>query len=82
MNADYRIAVNSGAAGAASITATRSGWTAGIGVEYQLIPKWTVKVEYDYLDFGTGTFNFSPIGTAAAFRTTVDAIKVGANYHF
>jgi opacity protein-like surface antigen len=82
MNADYQIQVNSGTGGAASLSSTRSGWTAGVGVEYQLMPKWTVKVEYDYLDFGSSNLNFAPIGTGATFKTDVNEIKVGANYHF
>jgi opacity protein-like surface antigen len=82
MNADYQIQVNSGVGGAASINTTRSGWTAGVGVEYQLLPKWTVKVEYDYLDFGTSNLNFAPLGIGTTFKTDVNEIKVGANYHF
>jgi outer membrane immunogenic protein len=82
MNADYQIQVNSGAGGVASISSTRFGWTAGAGVEYQLMPKWTVKAEYDYLDFGSSNLNFAPIGTTATFKTDVNEIKVGANYHF
>jgi opacity protein-like surface antigen len=82
MNADYQIQVNSGLGGAASVNTTRSGWTAGVGVEYQLLPKWTVKVEYDYLDFGTSNLNFASIGIGTTFRTDVNEIKFGANYHF
>ena len=28
------------------------GWTAGGGVEYMLSPAWSLKVEYQYFDFG------------------------------
>jgi outer membrane immunogenic protein len=31
-----------------------SGWTAGIGVEYQFAPKWSLGVEYLYTDLGSG----------------------------
>ena len=31
----------------------RVGWTVGTGIEYALWNSWSVKVEYDYLDFGT-----------------------------
>jgi opacity protein-like surface antigen len=82
MNADYQIQVNSGSGGTASITSTRSGWTSGVGVEYQLLPKWTVKVEYDYLGFGTSNLNFAPLGIGTAFKTDVSEFKVAANYHF
>jgi outer membrane immunogenic protein len=30
------------------------GWTAGIGVEYQFAPKWSLGVEYLYTDLGGG----------------------------
>lgn len=32
---------------------TRSGWTAGGGVEHMFAPRWTVRVEALYADFGT-----------------------------
>jgi outer membrane immunogenic protein len=31
---------------------TRVGWTAGTGVEWAVSNAWSLKVEYDYLDFG------------------------------
>lgn len=31
---------------------TQAGWTAGAGVEQALTPAWSVKFEYDYLNFG------------------------------
>ena len=33
-------------------SATQTGWTVGVGVEQALTPAWSVKVEYDYLNFG------------------------------
>ncbi|HXX03806.1 MAG TPA: outer membrane beta-barrel protein [Xanthobacteraceae bacterium] len=32
----------------------RAGWTAGVGVEYQLSPKWSLGLEYLYTDLDTG----------------------------
>ena len=29
-----------------------SGWTVGGGIEYALMPNWSAKLEYDYLNFG------------------------------
>ena len=55
MNADYRFTVNSGLGGATSISSTRTGWNAGAGLEYMLTPRWSAKLEYDYLDFGSTT---------------------------
>lgn len=30
------------------------GWTAGVGLEYQFSPKWSLGLEYLYTDLGTG----------------------------
>jgi outer membrane immunogenic protein len=35
------------------VKTTKAGWTAGVGIEYQAGPRWSVKVEYLYADFGT-----------------------------
>ena len=40
-----------------------SGWTAGVGLEYQLSPKWSLGLEYLYTDFGGG--GSGPNATAA-----------------
>jgi outer membrane immunogenic protein len=34
-----------------------SGWTAGLGVEYQFAPKWSLGLEYLYTDLGSGPGN-------------------------
>jgi opacity protein-like surface antigen len=83
MNADYQLSVNSGTAGGSSLNSTRTGWTTGGGVEYMLTPRWSAKVEYDYLDFGSNTLSFAtPVGGETTFRTQVNEVKVGFNYHF
>jgi outer membrane immunogenic protein len=66
---------------------TRSGWTAGGGIEYQWNNRWSVNLEYDYLDFGTSTaFFVSTLSPAADFneniRNRVQMVTVGANYRF
>jgi len=82
MNANYQVEVNSGIAGVSSLNTTRTGWTAGGGAEYQPIPKWTVKVEYDCLDFGASTSNFAAPAGATTFKTQVNEVKAGINDHF
>jgi outer membrane immunogenic protein len=55
---------------------TRSGWNVGVGAEYLIAPQWSVKAEYNYLDFGKDTTpNF-------VVDTQVNQFKVGVNYHF
>jgi opacity protein-like surface antigen len=82
MNADYKLEVTTGGVAAtSSINNTRSGWNAGVGLEYLLTPRWSAKLEYDYLDFGTTTFNFVDVGIPASFKTQVNEVKIGLNYH-
>jgi opacity protein-like surface antigen len=38
---------------ASSTGFTSLGWTVGAGAEYALTPHWTVKAEYDFMDFGS-----------------------------
>jgi outer membrane autotransporter protein len=71
MNADYAVP-------GVSVNDTRSGWNAGVGVEYLIAPRWTVKAEYNYLDFGKD--GYPALGTAV--DTQVNQFKVGVNYHF
>jgi len=84
MDANYQLAVTSGGlTGTSSINSTRSGWNAGVGLEYLLTPQWSAKVEYDYLDFGTSTLGFvTPVGNGATFKTQVNEVKAGVNYHW
>jgi opacity protein-like surface antigen len=72
---------------------TSVGWTAGAGVEYALMPHWTVKAEYDYLDLGsTGVVAASPSilvppGVFLDVPPTkvsqqIHSFKLGINYKF
>jgi outer membrane immunogenic protein len=64
---------------------TNWGWTIGAGLEYGLTPNWSVKAEYNYLDFGTERIGFTP-NVGAPFQRDVDqnihVVKVGINYRF
>jgi outer membrane immunogenic protein len=65
---------------------TRSGWTVGGGIEYMLNNMWYVKLEYDYLDFGTSSPFFVGNDGNNNFleniTNRVQMVKVGANYRF
>jgi outer membrane immunogenic protein len=50
------------AIGSFSQTSEVAGWTAGVGVEYQLTPKWSLGLEYLYTDLGNGASGGAPIG--------------------
>jgi outer membrane immunogenic protein len=68
-------------------SSVRTGWTAGAGAEAMLVPNWSVKVEYLYVDLGRRSMNI-PASTipAIVFNTSTpfreQTVRVGLNYHF
>jgi opacity protein-like surface antigen len=74
---------------------TRWGWTVGAGVEHALSGRWSVKAEYDYLNFGstgvttpTGLAQIGPAtflivpGIPAKASDDQHVFKLGVNYRF
>jgi len=62
----------------------RAGWTAGVGIEYLMTRNWSVKFEYNYMDFGRRSVVFqSDEGNLFSenIRQKVNVVKVGLNYH-
>jgi len=57
------------------INKMKMGWTAGGGVEWAFLPKWSAKAEYLYTEFKHDDL---PDWSAAKFHT----FRVGVNYHF
>jgi outer membrane immunogenic protein len=74
----------------ASIGNNRSGFVVGTGIEYAFWGNWSAKVEYDYMDFGTGNFAFPFVDASgvtkfnyfADDRERLQVIKAGLNYRF
>jgi outer membrane immunogenic protein len=61
----------------------RDGYTVGAGLEYMFAPSWSAKIEYQYYNFGSGTFTTGPVGLAGArFRDDENTVKAGVNYRF
>ena len=62
---------------------TRTGWTAGGGVEWLFLPDWSAKAEYLFVDLSSGgtssTFGFQ---SGAHHHPEVNIIRTGVNYHF
>jgi outer membrane immunogenic protein len=73
-------------------SSTLTGFAVGGGLEWQFLPKWTVKAEYLYYNLGTQStpgvqLNFKSAGfpaltTAQSFsRFDGSVVRVGVNYH-
>jgi len=69
----------------ASSAFTRTGWTAGVGLEYGITANWSAKIEYDYLSFGSQSLNFTtatPTTYASSASLKAQEIKAGINFRF
>jgi outer membrane immunogenic protein len=66
----------------ASGSAFRVGWTVGVGIETVLSQNWTFKLEYLYMDLGSGSlFDIVPgIPETVSFRANL--FRIGVNYKF
>jgi outer membrane immunogenic protein len=53
--------------------AWHNGWTAGGGIEYALTDHVIIGAEYNYIDLGTTTHTFEPVGSGT-FNAKVNAI--------
>jgi outer membrane immunogenic protein len=75
---------------ALSKTTTRTGWTAGAGVEYMLNKNWTFKTEYLYVDLGEAGLigGAGEIGDGGSYsynlkvHATDNIVRAGLNYRF
>ncbi len=69
--------------GYAGYSNTRTGWTAGGGVEWMFMPNWSAKAEYLYTDLSSN-------GTQGAWgwnygynrHPQFNIVRAGVNYHF
>ena len=76
-----------------SMRSDRFGWTVGAGIEHAIAPAWSVRLEYDYADFGTTqmatprTVGFIPSlpfpavlsGGSTSIAQTMQTVKLGVN---
>jgi len=86
INSSDSLAVTGLAPTSASFTTVRVGWTVGTGVEVFLVPNWTAKVEYLFMDFGSFSNTFAGLGfvnpITVSAHLTDSIVRVGFNYHF
>ncbi|WP_315742277.1 MULTISPECIES: outer membrane protein [unclassified Bradyrhizobium] len=79
----YDAALNGGAANSFSQNDWRWGWTVGAGGEYMFAPNWSAKLEYNFIDFGKSTIQYSPVPTnRSEWKDTVHTVKAGIIWHF
>lgn len=76
---NYKLSV-SALGSEASDNTTKIGWTAGGGLEWMFLPKWSAKVEYLYMD--TGNTDVTLFGASFTGRAKNSIGRIGVNYHF
>jgi outer membrane immunogenic protein len=86
---DYSLSITSSGLTTYTADATRWGWMVGLGIEYAPAQNWSVKVEYNYLDFGTGRILYTSNGAIPGLlpfeediTQRIQVVKVGLNYKF
>jgi outer membrane immunogenic protein len=65
---------------------TRTGWTAGGGIEWAFWNNWSAKIEFDHYEFGTRRVTlFDPVGDVSGpvdVKQRIEVVKFGLNYRF
>lgn len=62
---------------------TQAGWTAGAGIEWMFMPRWSLKAEYLYRSFASQTFFAAQIpGGVSTGTLNINSGQVGVNFHF
>ena len=74
---------NSVTVGAAryAIDGTRVGWTFGGGIETELGPQWSARLESLYMDVGKETLT-APTGDTVEFKNRFTVVRAGLSYKF
>jgi outer membrane immunogenic protein len=67
-----------------SVSQSQTGWVAGIGAKYALNRNWSVKLEYDYINFGEFEVHFPIPGDEedVTFNQVLHTVKLGVDYRF
>jgi outer membrane immunogenic protein len=68
-----------------STSNTNGGWLAGGGVEYAFAPRWSAKLEYNYLGLNSWNVNstiFAPNADRFSVNRNIQTLLVGVNYRF
>ncbi|HEY0223623.1 MAG TPA: outer membrane protein [Pseudolabrys sp.] len=66
-----------------SAAKTKLGWTVGLGIEYALWSRWSVKAEYLYVDLGSFDCGLScSIVSPDNVNFKTNLVRLGVNYRF
>jgi outer membrane immunogenic protein len=80
------LAAGGGVAGQQQIIDNRQGFTIGGGIEYAFNENLSAKLEYDFLDFGTKTYDFSALNGGVtmpvSIKSDVHLLTAGLNYRY
>jgi outer membrane immunogenic protein len=68
--------------GLPGLTSLRTGWAAGGGIEWAVLPGWTASVEYDHIDLGSFHCTVDGCGGTEKVSTYFDTVMLGVDYHF
>jgi outer membrane immunogenic protein len=84
---DHSVQSPGGSAILLTATPSRSGWTAGVGVEWGFTANWSVFAEYNYADFGTSSLQFAPLSSFGPalpinIQQKVNMVVFGLNVRF
>jgi outer membrane immunogenic protein len=61
----------------------RTGWTAGVGLDWKCLPNLSLFVEYDHLGLGTKNIALATVPpVSAAYKVNIETVLVGFNYRF
>ncbi|MBV2185757.1 MAG: porin family protein [Rhizobium sp.] len=77
----FEMRTDDGAGDDGSDSKTDTGWVAGAGIEYAFSPRWSVKAEYMYYDFGSSSYEVYP-GQGADIDQRFHTGKIGVNFKF
>jgi outer membrane immunogenic protein len=82
---------SNGFTGQGAESGSRTGWTAGGGLEWMFLPNWSAKVEYLYTDISSDRGLVGPEFTGAVFGNAFSqtatnprfhTVRAGLNWHF
>jgi outer membrane immunogenic protein len=80
----YDAAGNGGAANSFVNDTTQTGWTIGVGVDYLFAQNWAAGLEYDFVDLGKSSIQYSatPASNRSTWSDAFSVVKATLTYRF